>query len=206
MTPQRPTRPPGRVRGRRAGRSKLRAPWLRPALIGAVASAALVVAWLWISEVVRHEPAIEIAITPHPADGIETEELRDGSALDIFRDPELRGAFLPGWLNAVFPDSTVAQLTDATEPIPGASVVAAVSHDEIACIIVRLESNGMDWNCTSVDRVVASGMSLRTLIPAELGSGTDRDGDGVAGDLSQTDLLVVESDDDGTFVVSRTPH
>lgn len=83
---------------------------------------------------------------------------------------------------------------------------AAVSHDEIACIIVRLESNGMDWNCTSVDRVVASGMSLRTLIPAELGSGTDRDGDGVAGDLSQTDLLVVEWDDDGTFVVSRTPH
>lgn len=179
---------------------------MRPALIGAFFGATLVVAWLWISEAVPHDPAVEIAITPHPVDGVETEGLRDGSALDIFRDPELSGAFLPGWLNAVFPDSTTAQLTEATESVPGASVYAAVSHDEIACIIIGLESNGMDWNCTSVERVVANGMSLRTLIPADLASGTDRDGDGVSGELSRTDLLVVEWHDDGTFVVSRSPH
>lgn len=179
---------------------------MRPALIGAFFGATLVVAWLWISEAVPHDPAVEIAITPHPVDGVETEGLRDGSALDIFRDPELSGAFLPGWLNAVFPDSTTAQLTEATESVPGASVYAAVSHDEIACIIIGLESNGMDWNCTSVERVVANGMSLRTLIPADLASGTDRDGDGVSGELSRTDLLVVDWHVDGTFVVSRTPH
>ena len=188
------------------GRSGARPPWLRPALIGAVSGAALVAAWLWISDAAQHEPIVETMIIPNPNEGIEVEELREASALAIFRDPDLRGAFLPGWLNAVFPQSNVAQLADATGPIGGASIYAAVSHDEIACIIVRLEPNGMDWNCTSVDRVVTGGMSLRTLIPSDLGSGTDDDQDGVSGELSRTDLLVVEWNEDGTFVVRRTPH
>ena len=179
--------------------------WLRPALLGAVVGAALALAWLWISEVVRHEPTAEIAIVPQPVEGVQADGIRDGPALDVFRDPELRGGFLPGWLNAAFPASTVAQLTDGTGPLRGTWVYAAVSNDEIACIIVRLEVNGMDWNCTSVDRVVSSGMRLRTLVPADLGSGDD-DGDGVAGDLTRTDLLAVDWNDDGTFLVTRTPR
>ena len=145
---------------------------MRPALLGAIGGAALVAAWLWLSEVVRHEPTAEIAIVPQPLEGVQPDGVRDGSALDVFRDPELRGGLLPGWLNTAFPASTVARLTDGTEPIRGATVYAALSNDEVACIVVRLEANGMDWNCTSIDRVVSSGMRLRMLMPADLAAGS----------------------------------
>jgi hypothetical protein len=79
-----------------------------------------------------------------------------------------------------------------------------MSHEAIACLIVRLEANGMVWNCTSVERLVEAGMTLRTPIPAGLGGGRDEDGDGIAGDASRVDLLVVEWNADGSFEITRS--
>lgn len=62
----------------------------------------------------------------------------------------------------------------------------------------------MVWNCTSVERLVEAGMTLRTPIPAGLGGGRDEDGDGIAGDASRVDLLVVEWNADGSFEITRS--
>lgn len=171
---------------------------------GVVVGAAVVGAALWVDEPLGGAPAVEVTITPVPdrrlaaVGGLPPEE-----AFDIFRDPELRDRALPAWLQDVFPLAHVAELIGPGEEIPGAMVYAVVPRDTTACIIVPLEPNGGVWNCTSMERVARRGMIMHAPIPAELGSDPDRDGDGVTGDPSRSDLLTVEWHADGTFSIRR---
>lgn len=175
------------------------------ALAGVLAGAAIAAAWSWGGDLAARAPEVAVAITPSPVHGLESAAgLPPGAALDVFRDPDRVNGSLPGWLNEIFPVTRVSQLVGPEAPIRGAGVYAAMSHDAIACLIVRLEANGMVWNCTSVERLVEAGMTMRTPIPAGLGGGRDEDGDGIAGDASRVDLLVVEWNADGSFEITRS--
>lgn len=175
------------------------------ALAGVLAGAAIAAAWSWGGDLAARAPEVAVAITPSPVHGLESAAgLPPGAALDVFRDPDRVNGSLPGWLNEIFPVTRVSQLVGPEAPIRGAGVYAAMSHEAIACLIVRLEANGMVWNCTSVERLVEAGMTLRTPIPAGLGGGRDEDGDGIAGDASRVDLLVVEWNADGSFEITRS--
>lgn len=193
-----------------AGRSRSRPPSGRVsasafALAGVLAGAAIAGAWSWGGDLATRAPAVTVTITPSPMRGLDSAAgLPPGAALDVFRDPDRVNGSLPGWLNQIFPVARVAQLIGPEAPIGGAGVYAAMSHDAIACLIVRLEANGMVWNCTSVERLIGAGMVLRTPIPAGLGGGRDEDGDGIAGDAARTDLLVVEWNADGSFEITRS--
>jgi hypothetical protein len=176
---------------------------LRGALLGFAVGAALVGAWVLIGETVRHAPSVEVAITPTPsADLAGVEGLPSAAALDAFRDPAMLERSLPVWLRGVFPRSRVAELIGPDEEIPGAMAYAVLPSDTFACIIVPLEPNGGVWNCTSVERVIRSGLTMHAPVPANLGSDTDPDGDGVTGDPSRSDLLTVEWHTDGTFFIT----
>lgn len=171
---------------------------------GLVVGAALVGTSVWANESVGRSPAVEVAITPMPDRRIaELAGLPSEAALDIFRDPEARNRALPAWLQDVFPLARVAELIGPGEELPGAMVYAVVPRDSVACILVPLEPNGGVWNCTSMERVVRRGLIMHAPLPANLGSDADRDGDGVTGDPSRSDLLTVEWRADGSFLITR---
>lgn len=196
--------PPG---VRSASRPRRRVSAAAFALAGVLAGAALAASWSWSGDVAARQPEVRVLISPRPVDGLEgAEGLPSGHALDVFRDPDRVNGSLPGWLSVIFPVTRVSQLIGPETPIRGAGVYAVMSHEAIACLIVRLEAHGMVWNCTSVEHLVGDGMSLRTPIPAGLGGGRDVDGDGIAGDAARTDLLVVEWNADGTFDITRSPE
>lgn len=187
--------------------------------IGIVVGALLLAAWLGLSEAVTRQPGFEVTITPTPAADPDTS-LPAGAALDFFRDPRRGNGVLPGegmsgWLNEIFELSGVARIVGPDGPAPGVTVYAAVSassevsddpavsRNGISCLIVRLETTGMVWNCTSLEHVLERGMTMNALIPRGVGTRTDQDGDGVMGTASETDVLTVEWRPDGTFVVTR---
>ena len=176
------------------------------AAVGMLVGGALVGGWLVLGDTVQQEPAVEAVVTPTPfPDLLGVEQVPGGAAFDVFRDVGLRGGTLPAGLDEFFPAERVARLLRQEGPIRGTDVYAAVSYDDLACLIVRLDPNGIVANCTSVERVRRGGLTLRAAIPSGIGSGRDPDGDGVAGDASRTDLLVVEWRPDGTFRVARNP-
>ena len=177
------------------------------ALIGLVVGAGLVAGWLFVGWAAGRAPAVDVTITPSPtaSEMLADETLYSAAALEVFRDPARDPGSLPSWLRDVFPDSRVARLVPADGPMPGVSVYAATTDYTTACLIVRLDANGMVWNCRNVDDVLERGMTLHASIPANLGS-ADADGDGISGDASRTDVLTVEWHVDGTFVVSRRPQ
>ncbi|WP_448809574.1 hypothetical protein [Agromyces bauzanensis] len=176
----------------------------RPAagLLGFALAAALFGAWLWISTTSGAAPSVDLTIVPTPVADRATS-LPEDAAFDIFRDPGEEIVILPWWLTEDFPVQHVARLVAADGTIPGASIYAAISRETVACLVVRLEPNGLNWNCTSTEHVRLSGMTMHTAIPANLGSRQDGDGDGVSGDWSETDRLTIEWHVDGTFVVTR---
>lgn len=189
--------PPGR-RMRRPGP-------LASAAVGMLVGAAVVSGWLVIADAVQQEPPVEAVVAPTPfPELLGSEQVPGGAAFDVFRDVGLRGGTLPAGLDEFFPAERVARLLRQEGPIRGADVYAAVSYNALACLIVRLDPNGIVANCTSVERVRNDGLTLRAAIPSDIGSGRDPDGDGVAGDASRTDLLVVEWHPDGTFRVVRS--
>jgi hypothetical protein len=185
-------------------RERRRVPTPVAVAAGIMAGAALVAAWMWAGDASQRSPDVHIQISPSPQPEANAWEPPPDAAFDIFRDPDHSQGSLPGWLTDLFPASRIAQLVGPTGPIRGAGVYAAVSHYAIACLVVRLDANGMVWNCTSLEHVASDGMTLRTPIPADLATGRDGDGDGVAGDAVHSDLLVVEWHADGTFLVTRT--
>ncbi|HZW41683.1 MAG TPA: hypothetical protein VFE99_05240 [Agromyces sp.] len=188
--------------------------------IGIAIGAGLLGAWLGLGATVGRSPGFDITIVPTPAADIGAA-LPAGAALDLFRDPRRGDGVLPGdgmfpgWLNGTFERSDVARVVGPDGAAAGVTVYAAVSvsaalsnnpavpRSGIACLIVKLETSGMVWNCTSLERVVERGMQLSTAIPRGVGTRTDQDGDGVMGTASKTDVLTVEWRPDGTFVVSR---
>lgn len=171
---------------------------------GLVAGAVLVGTPVWVNESVGRSPAVEIAIAPAPDRRLaELAGLPSEAALDIFRDPEARNRTLPAWLQGVFPRAHVAELVGPGEELPGAMVYAVVPRESVACILVPLEPNGGVWNCTSMERVVRRGLTMHAPLPANLGSDADRDGDGVTGDPSRSELLTVEWHADGSFLITR---
>jgi len=181
--------------------------------IGIVVGAGLFAAWLGVSEAVTRQPGFEVTITPAPAADADTSLPAD-AALDYFRDPRRGNGVLPfdgmsGWLNEIFELSGVARIVGPDGPAPGVTVYAAVSvnsaasRDGISCLIVKLETNGMVWNCTSLEHMLERGMTMNAAIPRGVGTRTDQDGDGVMGRASETDVLTVEWRPDGTFVVTR---
>ncbi|MFE5673333.1 hypothetical protein ACFQ58_17170 [Agromyces sp. NPDC056523] len=187
------------VRGRRRA-----VPW-RAAVAGAATATAIIATWSWMADAAARVPDVEVTIEPDPSAAFAVAAgIPDGAALDVFRDADRVYGDLPGWLNVVFPVTRVAQLVGPEEPIRGASVYAAIAYDEVACLIVRLEATGMSWNCTSVERLVGHGMTMRTSIPSDLASGEDPDGDGVAGVAERTALLEIEWNADGTFRIARS--
>lgn len=190
-----------RTRGRRPGtRSAL------AAVAGMVAGGALVAGWLVLGDAAPREPTVEALIAPTPSPGLlGADQVPGGDVFDVFRDGGLRGGTLPAGLDEFFPAERVARILRQAGPIRGADVYAAVSYDGLACLIVRLDPNGIVANCTSVERVRSGGLTLRAAIPSGIGSGRDPDGDGVAGDASVTDVLEVEWRADGTFHVVREP-
>jgi hypothetical protein len=224
------TRPPARANesdqpseGQPADASPTRRRRLTPLAAGAIGilvGAGLLAAWLGLGEAVGRSPGFDITITPTPTADPGTA-LPDGAALDLFRDPRRGDGVLPGdgmfpgWLNETFERSGVARVVGPDGSAAGVTVYAAVSvsasasnnpavpRSGIACLIVKLETSGMVWNCTSLERVLTRGMQMNTAIPRGVGTRTDQDGDGVMGTASKTDLLTVEWRPDGTFVVSR---
>lgn len=194
-----PSAPPPTIRRRAPG-------LLAAAAVGVLIGGALVGGWLVLGDAVQEEPTVEAVVTPTPSpDLLGVEQVPGGAAFDVFRDAGLRGGTLPAGLDEFFPAERVARLLRQEGPIRGTDVFAAVSYDELACLIVRLDPNGIVANCTSVERVRRGGLTLRAAIPSGIGSGRDPDGDGVAGDASRTDLLVVEWQADGTFRIARNP-
>lgn len=181
---------------------------VRDGLVGFVVGLALVIGWLVISWAAGRAPAVDVAITPAPtaAEMLADETLYSAAALEVFRDPARDPGSLPAWLRDVFPDSRVARLVAADGPMPGVSVYAATTGYTTACLIVRLEANGMVWNCRPMEELLDRGLTLRAPIPANLGSDGDADADGISGDASRIDLLTVEWHADGTFTVNRTPR
>jgi len=194
--------------GATGSRRRPRAASMRAALIGLVVGVGLVAGWLWIGQTAGRAPAVDVAITPSPTavEMLADETLYSAAALEIFRDPTRDPGSLPSWLRDVFPDSRVARLVAADGPMPGVSVYAATTGYTTACLIVRLDANGMVWNCRSVEDVLDRGMTMHASIPANLGSDGDADGDAISGDASRTDLLTVEWKADGIFIVNRTPR
>jgi hypothetical protein len=179
---------------------------LAAAAVGVLVGGALVGGWLVLGDAVQQEPPVGAVVTPTPfPELLGVEQVPGGAAFDVFRDIGLRGGTLPAGLDEFFPAERVARLLRQEGPIRGTDVYAAVSYDELACLIVRLDPNGIVANCTSVERVRRGGLTLRAAIPSGIGSGRDPDGDGVAGDASRTDLLVVEWQADGTFRITRNP-
>jgi hypothetical protein len=181
--------------------------------IGIVVGAGLFAAWLGVSEAVTRQPGFAVTITPTPAADADTS-LPAGAALDFFRDPRRGNGVLPfdgmsGWLNEIFELSGVARIVGPDGPAPGVTVYAAVSVNSadsrtgMSCLIVKLEANGMVWNCTSLEHVLEHGMTMNAVIPRGVGTRTDQDGDGVMGRAWETDVLTVEWRADGTFVVTR---
>jgi hypothetical protein len=188
--------------------------------IGIVVGAGLLAAWLGLSEAVTRQPGFEVTITPTPAADPETS-VPAGAALDFFRDARRGNGVLPGdgmfpgWLNDTFEMSSVARVVGSDGPAAGVAVYAtvlegpvvsnnpAVPRSGVSCLIVKLETNGMVWNCTSLERVLERGMTMHALIPRGVGTRIDQDGDGVMGEASDTDVLTVEWRPDGTFVVTR---
>ncbi|KRE26230.1 hypothetical protein [Agromyces sp. Soil535] len=170
--------------------------------IGFAVGVGLLAAWFGISAAVERRGGFEVTITPTPAADADAT-LPAAAALDYFRDPRRGDGSLPGWLNATFERSGVARVIGPDGPAPGATVYAAISHDEIACLIVILESNGIEWNCSSVERVLHRGMTMHALIPRDLGGHTDPDGDGVMGTASDANVLTVEWNADGSFTITR---
>lgn len=187
--------------------NRRRAPGLLgAAAVGMLVGGALVAGWLVLGDAVQQEPTVDAVVTPTPfPELLGTEQVPGGTAFDVFRDAGLRGGTLPAGLDEFFPAERVARLLRQEGPIRGTDVYAAVSYDELACLIVRLDPNGIVANCTSVERVRRGGLTLRAAIPSGIGSGRDPDGDGVAGDASRSDLLVVEWQADGTFRITRNP-
>lgn len=184
-----------------------RRPAFAATVLGSLFGAGLVGAWLLVADVARQESAVEVVIAPDPTPELdEAEGLPGGDAFDAFRDLALRGGALPGGLNAAFPPDRVSRLVRQSGAMRGTHVYAVVSRDATACLIVRLEPNGLVANCASVERVRSDGLTLRTRIPSDIGSGRDPDGDGVEGDADRTDLLEVEWHADGSFRVARGPE
>ncbi|WP_438856298.1 hypothetical protein [Agromyces sp. M3QZ16-3] len=206
-----------------AGRSGLapQAPGLRRrrrAVVVASIAAGLAVtatsaAWGWWSSRSATVPAdavVELSIAPRapvPAQAAARigagEPARGRGAMAVFQDPERSRGSLPGWLEATFPSSRVAQVLGPDGPIPAVGVYAVTTTGQVACLIVRIEAKRMVWDCTAVDTLVSDGLVMRTPIPASLGSGDDPDGDGVSGDAAVTDVLVAEWHADGTFRIAR---
>jgi hypothetical protein len=179
---------------------------LASAAVGMLAGGALVAGWFVLGDAVQEEPTVEAVVTPTPfPELLGAEQVPGGAAFDVFRDIGLRGGTLPAGLDEFFPAERVARLLRQEGPIRGTDVYAAVSYDDLACLIVRLDPNGIVANCTSVERVRRGGLTLRAAIPSGIGSGRDPDGDGVAGDAARTDLLVVGWQADGTFRITRNP-
>ncbi|MBT2519262.1 hypothetical protein J7E29_17615 [Streptomyces sp. ISL-90] len=188
--------------------------------IGIVVGAALFATWLGLGEAVNTPPRFDITIVPSPTTDPDSS-LPAGAALDFFRDPRRGNGVLPGegmfpgWLNTTFDMSSVARIVGPDGPAAGVTVYAAVlvsstvsnnpavPRSGISCLIVKLEANGMVWNCTSLERVLERGMTMNAAIPRDVGTHTDQDGDGVMGRASETDVLTVEWRPDGTFVVRR---
>jgi hypothetical protein len=187
--------------------SRRRGPGLLAAAgVGMLVGGALVGGWLVLGDAVQQEPTVDAVVTPTPfPELLGAEQVPGGAAFDVFRDIGLRGGTLPAGLDEFFPAERVARLLRQEGPIRGTDVYAGVSYDDLACLIVRLDPNGIVANCTSVERVRRGGLTLRAAIPSDIGSGRDPDGDGVAGDASRTDLLVVEWQADGTFRIARNP-
>ena len=188
--------------------------------IGVAVGAGLLAAWLGLGEAVGRPPAFDVTIVPTPTADPGTA-LPAGAALDFFRDARRGNGVLPGdgvfpgWLNETFERSGVARVVGPDGPAAGVTVYAAISvsaavsndpsvpRNGTACLIVTLETSGMVWNCTSLERVLTRGMTMNATIPRGVGTRTDQDGDGVMGTASRIDLLTVEWRPDGTFVVSR---
>jgi hypothetical protein len=188
--------------------------------IGFVVGIGLFAAWFGISTAVERRGDFEVTITPTPAADADTS-LPAGEALDFFRDPRRGDGVLPGdgmfpgWLNTTFEMSSVARVVGPDGPAAGVTVYAAVivsstvssnpavPRSGISCLIVKLETSGMVWNCTSLERVLERGMTMNAAIPRGVGTRNDQDGDGVMGRASETDVLTVEWRPDGTFVVTR---
>ncbi|MEI5584892.1 MULTISPECIES: hypothetical protein [unclassified Agromyces] len=192
--------PPGAARPRpRPGR-------VTAGVAGMLLGGAIVAGWAVLAEPGPRGATVEAVITPTVAPELaEADGLPAGDAYAVFRDFGLRGGTLPAGLDQFFPAEQVARLLRQSGPIRGADVYAAVSRNSLACLIVRLDPNGIVANCRSVERVRSGGMTLRAAIPSEIGSGRDPDGDGVAGDATRTDLLEVRWRTDGTFLVVRNP-
>jgi hypothetical protein len=193
VTPEadRPLRWPGRVAAGVAGM-----------LLGG----AIVAGWTVVADLGQRGPTVEAVITPTVTPDLAAlEGLPEGEAFAVFRDLGLRGGTLPAGLDQFFPAEQVARLLRRSDPIRGTDVYAAVSRNSLACLILRLDPNGIVANCRSVERVRTGGMTLRAAIPSEIGSGRDPDGDGVAGDATRTELLEVEWRADGTFLIVRNP-
>jgi hypothetical protein len=189
--PERPRRTPGRVAAAGAGM-----------LVGG----AIVAGWVVLADPGGQGETVEAVITPTVTPELAgLEGLPEGDAFAVFRDLGLRGGTLPAGLDQFFPAEQVARLLRQSDPIRGTDVYAAVSRNSLACLIVRLDPNGIVANCRSAERVRSGGMTLRAAIPSEIGSGRDPDGDGVAGDATRTDLLEVRWRADGTFLVVRNP-
>jgi hypothetical protein len=188
--------------------------------IGVVVGLGLSAVWVGLGEAVNTPPRFDITIVPTPAPDADTS-LPAGAALDFFRDPRRGDGVLPGegmfpgWLNTTFEMSSVARVLGPDGLAAGVTVYAAilvsptvpnnptVPRSGISCLIVKLETSGMEWNCTSLERVLERGMTLHAAIPRDVGTRSDPDGDGVMGSASESDVLTVEWRPDGTFVVSR---
>ncbi len=176
-------------------------------LLGLAAGAAVVAGGLWVDRMATQAPTLEASIAPAPtaSEMLADETLYSAAALQIFRDPARDPGSLPSWLREVFPDARVARLVASADgPIPGVSVYAATTDYTTACLIVRLDANGMVWNCRPIRNVLEDGMRLHAPIPANLGTAADLDGDGISGDVANTDLLTVDWHADGSFDVRRT--
>ena len=213
-------RPPEPQRPDAAPTRRRRLTPLAAGAIGIVVGAGLLAVWFGLSEAIGRSPGFETTIIPTPAAESGTA-LPAGAALDFFRDARRGNGVLPGdgvfpgWLNETFERSGVARVVGPDGPAAGVTVYAAiavsaaVSNDPsvprngTACLIVTLETSGMVWNCTSLERVLTRGMTMNATIPRGVGTRSDPDGDGVMGTASKTDLLTVEWRPDGTFVVSR---
>ncbi|WP_353816640.1 hypothetical protein [Agromyces sp. SYSU T00266] len=189
----------------------------RPAVVASIAAALTVAAipaawasWSSRSATVPADTVVELSIAPRapvPAQAAARigagEPARGRGAMAVFQDPERSRGSLPGWLEATFPSSRVAQVLGPDGPIPGVGVYAVTTADRVGCLIVRIEAKRMVWDCTAVGTLVSDGLVMRTAIPAGLGSGDDPDGDGISGDAAVTDVLVAEWHTDGTFRIAR---
>ncbi|GGI47909.1 hypothetical protein BCL57_002622 [Agromyces flavus] len=173
------------------------------ALSGFAVASALIGGWLWISESTRTAPSLALTIVPTPAPDASAGVLPEAAVFDVFRDPAVAAGVLPWWLMRDFPIQQAAELVPPDDAIPGASIYAAISDNTVTCLVVRLDPNGLSWNCTSTEHVLSSGLTMHVAIPADLGAPRDGDDDGISGEWTETDLLTIEWRTDGTFVVTR---